>query len=238
MKDFLVGLTELAPPYFFVIALIVAIVLFIIYYNGIHLKFGKLEIDIGGLRRALIYKELDDDIRTHLHKFMNEVDKYLYADISSITEDLEDDLLKIYKGSCYFPMTRYVGIIKQELYKRINYNDLKNRLSLYQKDVYISDIKKSIKDKYLYFQNLTEETTCEDTYPPYEEIAKNINSVIDDWAKKVIEHIIKRCQQKIAEYTKVSKTFKIQRLKEKYCLCKINDNIEYIKQLGGKIIEV
>ena len=109
------------------------------------------------------------------------------------------------------------------------------KLSINQKDAYIKSIKNNIRDKYLYFQNLSEETECEDIYPVWEKISDDINGVIDTWIERVTARYVARLNEKIKEYKRVSKQFKIKKLKQKYCLVKVDENAESIRNLGGEV---
>jgi len=235
MKDFFIGLSSLASPHLFIVFFTIILILFVIFYTGLHFEFKGNVIDIGGIRQRNKNKEFDDDIRVVLHKIMADIDRFLYADIITITEDVDIDLLKVYKGTCPFTVARYNAVIKQELYRRINYNDLKMKLSINQKDAYIKSIKNNIRDKYLYFQNLSEETECEDIYPVWEKISDDINGVIDTWIERVTARYVARLNEKIKEYKRVSKQFKIKKLKQKYCLVKVDENAESIRNLGGEV---
>ena len=233
MAQVLHEFTQLSSGHLFVIGIAISCVVFVIIFNGIHFKWGDKEIDIGGLRKQIVNKEYDEDIRFDLHKFMADIDKYMYADIRSYIEDIEKDILTLHKGKCYFPMTRLAGIIKQEFYKKVNYNDLKTKLSLQQKETYVRELKKEIKESYQLFQKFTVETICNDTYPEWQAIEDEVNKRIDTLINRIIAAIVVRIGEKITEYRRVEGEFKVKKLKLKYCSQKIEDNKKYLHALGA-----
>jgi hypothetical protein len=71
----------------------------------------------------------DNDLGMELKKLMDEVDENLHADLIAKIEEIDRKVNEFFIGSgCEFPVFRFIGSIKKELYNRVNYNDLKNRI--------------------------------------------------------------------------------------------------------------
>jgi hypothetical protein len=98
--------------------------------RGFKGRFGPFEIN--GLREEMGNKikeakeeEIkirdDNDLGAELKKFMDESDSNLHADLIAKIEEIDRKVNGFFAGSeCEFPVFRFMGSIKKELYNRVN----------------------------------------------------------------------------------------------------------------------
>jgi hypothetical protein len=200
--------------------------------HGLRIKAGDKYIGIGGAKRDIIEKEEDDDICHELKKFADNVDQNLHADIIALIEDFDLLINNIATGEkCFFTLLRFSEIIKHELYRRVNYNNLKEHLSVSSRAWYVKDIKKQIAQRYNEFRHTAGLAVCGEMYPDYAVIEGKISMAIDRWADDVVLATTKRLEEKINRYHQTEKEFKTKLHAEKYCVKPRNRNIEYIRAL-------
>jgi hypothetical protein len=227
------------------ITLIVFAVLGVVVFlllRGIKGKFGPVEI--GGLREELDDKlekarkeeaniRDDNDLGAELKKFTDEVDKSLYADLIVKIEEIDHRVNEFFAGSeCEFPVFRFMGAIKKELYNRINYNDLKNKLKTSSREAYIKRLKDDIRNEYDHTYRLTLNLKCGLKYPSFDIVEHQTFAAVD-WVMAEFIRILKsRLEEKIAKYKEDQLLFKTEARRIKHVDIPLKRNQDYLSALS------
>jgi hypothetical protein len=209
--------------------------------RGLKGKFGPLEID--GLREDVDKKiqqskeeetriREDDDMGMELKKIMDEVDANLHADLIAKIEEIDQKVNKFFIGSeCEFPVFRFMGAIKKELYNRVNYNDLKNKLKISGREAYIKRLKDDIRNEYDHAYQMTLNLKCKLKYPDFSAMEQQLFSAVD-WVMSEFLRIIKyRIEEKISKYQEYHPLFKTEIRRIKHVDVPLKRNQDYLKDL-------
>jgi hypothetical protein len=210
--------------------------------RGFKGKFGSFEI--GGLREELDGKlkeakeeeakiREDNDLGIELKKFTDEVDENLHADLIAKIEEIDKKIIGFFAGSeCEFPVFRFMGSIKKELYNRVNYNDLKNRLKTSGREAYIKRLKDDIRNEYDHTYRLTLNIKCGLKYPEFSIVEQQLFSAVD-WVMAEFLRILKaRIEEKIVKYKEVQHLFKTEDRRLKHVDVPLKRNQEYLAALN------
>jgi hypothetical protein len=210
--------------------------------RGFRGKFGPLEI--GGLREELDNKiketkeeetkiREDNDLGMELKKFMDEADENLHADLIARIEEIDKKVNEFFIGSeCEFPAFKFMSSIKKELYNRVNYNDLKNRLKTSGRSAYIKRLKDDIRNEYDHTYRLTLNLKCGIKYPAFPIVEQQLFSAVD-WAIAEFLKILKsRIEEKIAKYKEVQPLFKTDIRRIKHVDIPLKRNHDYLSALN------
>jgi hypothetical protein len=210
--------------------------------RGFKGKFGPVEI--GGLREELDGKikeareeeakiREDNDLGIELKKFTDEVDENLHADLITKIEEIDKRVIEFFVSSeCEFPVFKFMGSIKKELYNRVNYNDLKNRLKTSGRDAYIKRLKDDIRNEYDHTYRLTLNLKCGLKYPAFSVVEHPIFSAVD-WVMAEFLNIEKiRIREKIAKYEEVRPLFKTELRRKKHVDAPLKRNRDYLTALN------
>jgi hypothetical protein len=217
-------------------------VLVFLLLHGFKGKFGPLEI--GGLREELDSKikeareeeikiREDNDLGIELKKFTDDVDNNLYADLISKIEEIDKKVNGFFAGTeCEFPVFRFMGAIKKELYNRVNYNDLKNRLRTSGREAYIKRLKDDIRNEYDHVYRLTLNLKCGIKYPDFSVVEQQLFSAVD-WVMAEFLNIEKaRIKEKIDKYEEMHSLFKTDIRRVKHVDVPLKRNQEYLAALS------
>jgi hypothetical protein len=209
--------------------------------RGVRGKFGPVEI--GGFREEIEEKmrlareeeikiREDNDLGVELKKFTDEVDTNLHADLIAKIEEIDRKVNEFFAGSeCEFPIFRFMGAIKKELYNRVNYNNLKNRLKASGRDAYIQRLKDDIRSEYDHTYRMTVNLKCGIKYPPFSELEQQIFVAVD-WVIAEFLRIEKyRITDKIAKYKETGPLFKTEIRRVKHVDVPLKRNQDYLAAL-------
>jgi hypothetical protein len=210
--------------------------------RGLKGKFGPIEIN--GLREEVHEKirqakeeeikiREDNDLGSELKKFTDEVDANLHADLIAKIEEIDHKVNALFAGSeCEFPVFRFMGSIKKELYNRVNYNDLKNRLKTSGREAYIRRLKDDIRSEYDHTYRMTVNLKCGLKYPPFSELEQQIFGAVD-WVIAEFLRIEKyRISEKITKYKETGPLFKTEIRRVKHVDVPLKRNQDYLTALG------
>jgi hypothetical protein len=210
--------------------------------RGFKGKFGPLEI--GGLREELDTKikeakeeetkiREDNDLGVELKKFTDEVDANLHADLIAKIEEIDKKVNGIFaEAECEFPAFRFVGSIKKELYNRVNYNDLKNRLKASGRGAYIKRLKDDIRNEYDHTYRLTLNLKCGVKCPAFSVVERQLFAAVD-WIMAEFLNIEKmRVREKITKYEEARPLFKTGDRRVKHVDIPLKRNQDYLTALG------
>jgi hypothetical protein len=210
--------------------------------RGFKGKFGPVEI--GGLREEVDEKirmakeeeakiREDNDLGAELKKFTEEVDANMYADLIAKIEEIDRKVNAFFVGSeCEFPVFRFMGAIKKELYNRVNYNDLKNRLKASGREAYIKRLKDDIRNEYDHTYRQTLDLKCGLKYPDFSIVEQQLFAAVD-WVIAEFLRIIRfRIEEKIAKYKEYQSRFKTEIRMVKHVDVPLKRNQEYLAALN------
>jgi hypothetical protein len=220
---------------------VLGVVIFLLL-RGFKGKFGPVEI--GGLREELDSKPKeareeevkireDNDLGMELKKFMDEIDENLHADLIAKIEEIDKRVNEFFIDSeCEFPVFKFMGSIKKELYNRVNYNDFKNRLKTSGRDAYIKRIKDDIRNEYDHTYRLTLNIKCGLKYPSFSIVEQQLFSAVD-WVMAEFIRILKsRLEEKIAKYKEDQPLFKTEARRIKHVDIPLKRNQDYLSALS------
>jgi hypothetical protein len=223
-----------------IIFAVLGVVIFLLL-RGFKGKFGPLEI--GGLREELDGKlkkakeeetniREDNDLGMELKKFMDESDANLHADLIAKIEEIDRKVNTFFAGSeCEFPVFRFMGAIKKELYNRVNYNDLKNKLKTSGREAYIKRLKDDIRNEYDHTYRLTLSLKCGLKYHSFDTMEQQIFNAVD-WVMAEFSRILKsRLEEKIGKYKEDQPLFKTEIRRIKHVDVPLKRNQDYLAAL-------
>jgi hypothetical protein len=209
--------------------------------RGFKGKFGPVEI--GGLREEMDDKlekarkeeaniRDDNDLGVELKKFTEEVDANTHADLIAKIEEIDRKINEFFVDSeCEFPVFRFMDSIKKELYNRVNYNDLKNRLKTSGRGAYIKRLKDDIRNKYDHTYRLTLNLKCGLKYPSFDIVEHQIYAAVDWIMAEFIRILESRLEEKIAKYKEDQPLFKTEIRRIKHVDIPLKRNQDYLSAL-------
>ncbi|MGP1414505.1 MAG: hypothetical protein ACTTJ6_01040 [Treponema sp.] len=241
-----------------IVILVVAFLIFILLMiKGVKLAFGdnslsiggKLDKKIDGVKKELIDKANntlhDEQLRIILYRKSITIDEHLNADLRKIVRRLDGKICTLLEpfSNSFFLSMGISEIIKGELNERIDYNNIREKLSGRERKEYLEDILSDIKDKYSTFLlHLLKQSRDINEYPDWETIEKSIRDLINNWEEEVISllshHIgekIKIYGEKIKIYIDAKDDFKTVEYVENSITYPIEKNKKYLKELGGNV---
>ena len=147
------------------VALLVFIILLLALRKGVRLGVGDKKLIVGDVNKEVDNKltafkgEIeqreknrvkDEELRKQLFRTSVEIDEKTKADNRRVIRKLTPDIQAIFAkyGHCEFTTIHAVEIIKDELTERIDYNCIRERLSISERQGYIADILHHIKTGY------------------------------------------------------------------------------------------
>jgi hypothetical protein len=124
-----------------------------------------------------------------------------------------------------------MGSIKKELYNRVNYNDLKNRLKTSGREAYIKRLKDDIRNEYDHTYRLTLNLKCGLKYPDFSIVEQQLFSAVDWVMSEFIRILRSRLEEKIARYKEVQPLFKTEARRIKHVDVPLKRNQDYLAAL-------
>ena len=222
------------PVYHMVfVSVILILLLFVVWTNGINLKLGSKEIHIGGINHKLAIRDKDIKIREQLKKQTDDIDREVLSSIEDVIDDTDYRMDEEFGDieHCWFTFEKLTSILKTELYKRARRNNLKVRLCETSKEKYITKIMNNIKEKYELLQAKAKSAKCGDTYPDWSDVEQLIHKEVDTFFEEARQIEIKGMKEKIALYEFVQDKFNTKDLMQTSCIEPIIRNKEYIENL-------
>ncbi|MGP1520050.1 MAG: hypothetical protein ACTTIZ_00845 [Treponema sp.] len=234
-----------------IVILVVAFLIFILLMiKGVKLAFGdnslsiggKLDKKIDGVKKELIDKANntlhDEQLRIILYRKSITIDEHLNADLRKIVRRLDGKICTLLEpfSNSFFLSMGISEIIKGELNERIDYNNIREKLSGRERKEYLEDILSDIKDKYSTFLlHLLKQSRDINEYPDWETIEKSIRDLINNWEEEVISLLSHHIGEKIKIYIDAKDDFKTVEYVENSITYPIEKNKKYLKELGGNV---
>ena len=232
-----------------VIFAISVLIFIIIMVHGIKLALGNKSLSIGGrldkkiedVKKDMLDKAKnalhDEQLRIELYRKSANIDEHLNADLRKLVRKQDDKictLLTPFSTSFYLSMG-ISEIIKGELNERIDYNNIREKLSGREREEYLEVILSDIRDKYSTFliHLLTKSSGSLQEYPQWIDIEAPIKDLVKNWEEEVIQLLKNHIKEKIKIYTEAVDDFKTTEYKENSIECPIRKNKQYLQDLGG-----
>ncbi|MFA6855824.1 MAG: hypothetical protein WCR31_01325 [Treponema sp.] len=151
-----------------------------------------------------------------------------------VIRDLDDKITFIFSKylKCSFPSQEIFQFIFDELFQRIEDNNLRKKFSTAEKSGSISDIEYKIKTKYVLFRigNLT----CGESYPKWNTVCNDVHSMVEQWADAEITILVDVIRNKLSMYDENSSLFSTDEYKDSVVTIPAQKNMTYLADLGFK----
>jgi hypothetical protein len=211
----------------------------VVMKRGMNIKSGNKSIGFGNFVDQKINAsrqiELNDrDLQNHLFGESLKIDSRCTAEMKRIIRNLDNDITTIFTEhiKCEFPAMEIYRIISQELFQRIEDNNLRERFSIHEKNGYIDDIEYKIKIKYDNFLLRLNTVSCGESYPEWQNVQSEIHKMLLTWADDTITVLVARISEKIDIYEKTECRFKTAEYKHSAIIYPIQKNYNYLEALG------
>lgn len=233
------------------VAVLIFVILLLALRKGVRLGIGDKKLIVGAVGKDIDEKLIafkgeieqreksrlkDEELRKKLFRMSGEIDEKTKADNRRVIRKLTPAIQDIFKqyGQCEFTTVHAVEIIRDELTERIDYNCIRERLSLSERQGYIADILHHIKIGYETFLLKLPQLPCaQEKYPTWKSIQSAIEVIINTWADETAAVLKKRISEKIELYTNERDNFILPENKDNAVDYPVRKNKQYIKQLGG-----
>ncbi|PIE98616.1 MAG: hypothetical protein CR988_02320 [Treponema sp.] len=236
------------PNFGWVVVAFIAILIFIIIMTrGLRLGAGDKSIFIGkqvdkkinSFKKEIEKRDLerlhDEEHRKSLFKKSMRIDEHLMADMRRSVRRVDKAVTDIFAP--YFtsslPVSLVSSLIKDELNERLDYNNVKEKLSKRERGDYCDDILKDIRDRYSTFYLQALKLKDGEKYPEWENIDIAVMNLIKNWANKIVFLLCSHIQEKINLYENEKNNFKTENYKNNSITYPIKKNKKYLKDLGG-----
>lgn len=207
----------------------------VVFINGFSLKFGEKEINIGGIRRLLAKKDEDNLLKESLKRFSDDVDHETSAELFDLIEDMDTRIEGVaLSGHCYFTHEKFINIMKNVLYNRVRRNNLRERLSVGNRDKYVERLLREMEEKYQLLQAKVDAMKCSDTYVPFPTIRDVIKKELYVFFDGAVGIIVSGYQRKIEKYESIRDQFKTHAARKFCCDDCIKKNRLYINAFSRK----
>ena len=227
---------DITKSFEYTAAFLVFLLLFtaIVLTTGFSLRIGKREFCIGGLRRLLMKKDRDVLLKEELCQYAEHVDNDTASNLYDLIEDL-DGKIKLLPQSehCWFTWEKFNSVIKNELYKRVRRNNLKEKL-MERRESYIAGLLREIEKKYEMLRGQVALNKCSESYEEFSSIRKPVREMMEEFFDKAKEALVCGCKKKIQKYNETKERFRTADAKQFCCLDRIEKNKGYIRGLTGK----
>ncbi len=231
--DFLKNPTEIG---WIVIAFVSLLIFIIVMTRGFKFDVKNRSLSVGKQidSKLALFKKEESQMRK-LFKATIKIDEHLSADERQSVRMLDAKIAEIFAP--YFtadlPLSLVTLKIRDELNKRLDYNNTKEKLAIDQRSNYLTDIMSNLRDKYSTFYLQATTLNAEERYPRWEEIEEPLRDLISEWQSEVAELICKSCEEKIKLYDSKKDEFETKEYKENSIDYPIRKNKGYITALRG-----
>jgi hypothetical protein len=217
-----------------VILLFFLVLISVIFINGVSLKLGEKELNIGGIRRLLAKKDEDTQLKEKLKRFSDDVDHDIEADLYDLIDDLDSEIQRLaLSRHCYFTFEKLSSIIKRELEKRIRRNNLKEKLAESGKNKYVSTILRDVGERYDILRAKVGLLNCGESYAEFGAVKEGFRGVLDKFFDGAKGIMVSGMEKKIRKYEETKDRFKTPAARKFCCDDCIAKNKAYIKNLTG-----
>jgi hypothetical protein len=227
-----VDITNMPFGHLIAVLLFLLVIIALVFINGITMKIGNKEINIGGIRKLLAKRDEDILLKESLKRFSDEIDHETEADLYDLIEDMEFRIERVLlREHCYFTLDSFVAIVKKELYKRVRRNNLKDKLAEDSREKYVEKMLHAVEERYEFFQAKVSGVKCGDQYTEFTAIKDAIRQELCLWAQDACNVLILGMKNKIARYNESKDAFKTISARKFCCDHCVAKNQSYIDRL-------
>jgi hypothetical protein len=153
-----------------------------------------------------------------------------------VIRGLDDKITSIFSkySKCSFPSQEIYQFISDELFQRVEDNNLRNKFSTAEKNGYISDIEYKIKTKYETFLLRIGNLTCGESYPKWNTVSNDVHSMVEQWTDAEITILVDVIRNKLSMYDENSSRFSTDEYKDSAITIPVQKNMTYLTNLGFK----
>lgn len=227
------------------IAVLIFIILIAAIRKGAVLGWGDKKIALGKVDKKLdsFKAEIDEqnkkrmedeERRKALFRRSGEIDEKLKADERRVIRKLIEPIKNIFKANikCEMPYITAAEIIKDELTERVDYNNMKEKLTSKERRGYTQDILFNIETDYKAFLLKIPCLPCgSEKYPAWHEIKPEVEKLVNSWADSMIEVMSTRIKEKIEMYEAEKDNFILPEYKALCIDFPIQKNKKYLQNL-------
>ena len=229
-----VDVNKLSNEQFLILCSFVLVLFAIIFINGFSIKLGDKEFNIGGIMRLLVKKDEDTMLKEKLHRFSEEVDHEINGNLYDLVDSLNYEIEGFaMKEHCYFTHEKFISTVKTELEKRVRRNNLKDKLSIKNREKYVESMLKDIESRYELLHAKVSLLKCGEAYAHVSVIKNAIRKILYQFFDGANKILIEGCEKKIKEYNKEKGNFKTKAARKFSCEITIEKNTGYIQALRG-----
>lgn len=215
------------------------LVFFLAWKRGLNLKSGDKSVHIGNVVDEKISESRrlemhDRDLQNYLYGESLHIDARCTAEMKRVIRNLDEEITGIFRQyeKCEFPALELYRMIQQELFQRIEDNNLREKFSMSEKRGYVDDIEYKIKNKYSNFLLRVNKTTCDENYPEWEEIQPKMHTMLLQWEDAEITILVSRISEKMNNYDSYKNEFKTDEYRESAINIPMKKNERYLSNLG------
>ncbi len=231
--DFLKNPTEIG---WIVIGFVAFLIFIIVMTRGFKLDVKNRSISVGKQidSKLALFKKEEEQMRK-LFKASIKIDEHLSADERQSVRRLDNQIADIFAPYFKSDMALSLVILKirDELNKRLDYNNMKEKLAIEHRSNYLCDIMSNLRDKYSTFYLQATNLNADERYPRWEEIEEPLTSLIIEWQIEIAKLICNSCKEKINLYDSRKDDFETKEYKESSIDYPIKKNKGYLVALGG-----
>jgi len=232
--DVTLDVARLSLEHVLVLCVTLLVLVTVIFINGISIKLGDKEVNIGGMYRLLAKKDEDILLKETLHNFSEDVDHEVNGDLYDLVDNLNYEIEEIaLKNQCYFTFEKFTSVLKTELEKRVRRNNLKEKLAKTNWEKYADTIMQNVETKYKKLQAKVNYLNCGESYADFSIIKNAAREIVNKFIDGSKEILIKGCRKKLERYEKDKGNFKTAAARRSSCEYPTEKNKGYIEKLEG-----
>ena len=218
-----------------VIAFCAVLIFIIIMKQGIALGWGDKKMAIGKLNKKVDDSFKDEELRKTLFKKSIGIDEHLNADLRRTVRRMDSKIsgaLEQFFNS-FLSITSFAAIIKDELNERIDYNNIREKLSSSERADYLYEIVKDIKNAFSTFVLHLQKSNKDEKLPEWTTLKKPVEQLIADWEREVVQILMKHIEEKIEMYEQSKAQFKTEDYVKTSITYPLEKNKKYLADLRG-----
>ena len=233
------------------IAILIFVFLILLIRRGVKFGIGNKTLSVGqekevneklqALKNEIAQKEKDrlhdEELRKDLFRRAAKIDESERADEKRIIRRLNGSIRAIFSQSlkCEMPLLTLVENIIDVYQERVDYNTMREKLSLTERDGYLEDVNIQIQKTYERFLFQVPSVPCnQEHYPKWADVKPMFEKLTDEWANDIAEILNNRINEKISMYKEERENFLLEDNKKKSCDFPIEKNKIYLRHLGNK----
>ncbi|MGP1530059.1 MAG: hypothetical protein ACTTI3_06940 [Treponema sp.] len=203
--------------------------------KGVDLSVGDKKLSIGKINKRLDDNIEDEELRKTLFKRSIAIDEHLNADLRKTVRRLDGKIRSLLEPffSSFLSVLIVEGIIKDELNERLDYNNIREKLSSAERADYLYEIVKDIGHAFSAFVLQLLKTQKEEKLPEWADLKPSIEQLISEWEKEVTTLLIRHIEEKASMYEAAQTQFKTKEYIKTSIIYPLEKNQKYLQELRG-----